>query len=307
MTAVALPQVVDQAGAYPDMPTVVYHADPIPGGSLSYSGAKRLLPPSTPAKFRWWVDNGQPVKKEFDFGHAAHAEMLGIGEPIIVVDAADWKTKAAREAATEARAAGAVPILPKDRAVIDAMGAKLREHPLASALLDPLAGRPELSLFWPDNDFGVWRRSRLDWYRPPSAGRRAIIVDYKTCDKADPDAVAKAIADYRYHQQGAYYLDGATACGLDGDIPTGYVMVFQEKTAPYELNVVEPDWYALGVGAALNRRALDVFARCQASGVWPGYMPDPTQATVVSLPGWVERQHERALWAGDYDTEADTP
>src|SRR5258708_26204894 len=39
------------AGVY-GIPADAYHADPIEGGSLSSSGARRLLPPGCPALFR---------------------------------------------------------------------------------------------------------------------------------------------------------------------------------------------------------------------------------------------------------------
>ena len=44
MTALAVAEFT--AGVY-DIPEDLYHRDPVPGGSLSCSGAKKLLPPSS--------------------------------------------------------------------------------------------------------------------------------------------------------------------------------------------------------------------------------------------------------------------
>jgi hypothetical protein len=306
------------AGVHDDMPPDVYHADPAPGGSLSSTGARMLLAPSCPAKYRWYADHGQAAKKEFDLGHAAHSEVLGVGESVVVVDADSWRTKKAKEEAAAARAAGAVPLLAADWQTVLAMADALRAHPIAGPLLAPGSGRPELSLFWPDLEFGVQRRARLDWLRPATPTSRALLVDYKTTDSAAPADCARSMEKWSYHQQLPWYLDGLAACGLACDPaaaeekyrePAG-VQVFQEKTPPHLVTVCEPDADALAAGRDLNRRALDTFARCQASGVWPGYAvgagSTDDQIVPLSLPRWSAVAHEAARDRGDFDTEADT-
>ena len=54
MTAI-LPALIsaDELGVY-DLPAAAYHRDPVEGGSLSASGAKKLMPPSCPALFKAW-------------------------------------------------------------------------------------------------------------------------------------------------------------------------------------------------------------------------------------------------------------
>lgn len=298
-----MPSVIDQPAVIDGMPPDVYHADPTPGGSLSSTGARMLLAPSCPAKYRWWADNGQATKKEFDLGHAAHSQVLGVGEAVVVVDADSWRTKKAQAEAAEARAAGAVPLLTATWQVVLDMADALRRHPIAGPLLAPGTGRPELSLFWHDGEFGVQRRARLDWVK----GR--IVVDYKSCRSAAPDDCARSMADYGYGQQGDWYKAAAQALGVVDD-DAAFMLVFQEKTAPYLVSVCEPDADALAAGRDLNRRALDVFARCQASGVWPGYaVPGgSTDDRIVPLgmPRWSAVQHEIARDRGDFDTEADS-
>ncbi len=306
MTAALAPRVVE------GMPSDEYHSSP----ALSSSGAKLLLPPSCPAKYRWVRDHGQKPKKEFDFGHAAHGQVLGIGDPVEVVDADNWKTKAAQDKAKAARAAGVVPLLAKDWQVVLDMAAAIRAHPIAGPLFAPGTGRAELSLFWHDDEFDVDRRARLDWLRPAAPGRRALLVDFKTCDSAEPGECARSMHKFGYHRQLGYYFDGIAACGLaDGMDPAGLV-VWQEKTAPYLITVTEPDPDALAAGRDLNRKALDVFARCTAAGVWPGYAnPNPEHAgkttddsiVTIGLPRWAAVQHETALGRGDFDTAADSP
>ncbi|MGW9447058.1 hypothetical protein, partial [Bacillus mobilis] len=44
---------ITRPGVYDGIPEAVYHRDPVPGGSLSSSGARKLLAPSCPALFKY--------------------------------------------------------------------------------------------------------------------------------------------------------------------------------------------------------------------------------------------------------------
>lgn len=283
----ASPPLITEPGVYDGIPEDVYHSDPVPGRSLSFSGAKRLLPPSCPAIFRWEQLHGRPNKPAFDFGHAAHAEVLGIGAPLVVVDAADWRTKAAQAQRDEAYAAGHTPILAHEHQQVKGMAEALRAHPIASALFDPdRGGKPEQSLFWHDERHDVMRRSRLDWLPATRDDGRLILPDYKTTTCAAPSALAKTVANFSYHQQAAWYPDMVVGLGLAEQV--AFVFVFQEKTAPYLVTVVELDALSVRVGRHLNDRALEVYAECSATDTWPGYTDD---VELISLPSWVINQH----------------
>ncbi len=269
-------------GVYDQLPAEDYHRQP----ALSSSGARKLLPPSCPALFRYEQLHGRPPKRVFDLGHAAHALVLGCGPELVEVDATDWRTNKAKAEAAEARERGAVPLLPDEYAEIRAMAAALRSHPVASALFNPERGRPEVSLFWRDEESGVDRRARLDWLPDPGPGRM-LVPDYKSTRCADPGSLSKPVYDYGYHQQSAWYLDAVAALELAGD--GAFVFVMQEKTAPYLVSVIELDVVALRVGAEMNRRAIDLYADCVRRGVWPGYSGE---VELVPLPAWVERAYE---------------
>lgn len=276
--------VITEPGVY-EIPDHVYHADPVPQRSLSSTGARKLLPPSCPALFRHEQLHGRPEKRTFDLGHAAHALVLGAGAQIEVVNATDWRTNAAKAARDQAHNEGRVPLLSAEYDEVLAMAVALREHPLASALLDPDRGKPEQSLFWQDDKHGVWRRARLDWL--PHEGRdRLIITDYKTTKSAAPSAIERAVGDYGYHQQAAWYIDAVTALELAEDV--AFVFVFQEKTEPYLVTVAELDADALRAGQQRNERALEVYAQCAATDTWPGYTSD---VAYLSLPPWLVNQH----------------
>jgi hypothetical protein len=276
---------ITEPGLY-DMTNEQYHADPVPGGSLSSSGAKKLIA-KTPAHFKFDQDH-QTHKDVFDFGTAAHSLVLeGDETGIVEVEANDWRTKAAQEAKTKAHAEGKTPLLSKDYQQVKDMAEAIKRHPEAVLLLSD--GVAEKSGFW-QHDTGVWLRVRFDWL-PNARGNGVILVDYKTAVSADPRKFAKSAADFGYHQQDAFYRDGAKALGISED--PGFLFVVQEKTAPYLVNIIELNEEAVNMGRALNEKAIRTYQDCKAADNWPGYpLSDP-----ISLPKYAEWDAEARLEA----------
>jgi hypothetical protein len=261
-----------------DIPAELYHADPIPGGSLSSTGIRRLT--DCPARFKYLLDHPEPYKPEYEFGTAAHTVILGNGPELVVVDAKRWDTDEIKARVAAIRADGNVPLKPEARQRIDDMAEALARHPEASDLLTPGSGIAEQSAFWQD-DNGIWHRARFDWLRPDD------IVDYKTARSVHPDAVAKAVSEHGYHQQQAWYRRIAVELGLIP--PSGaFKFVLQEKQPPYLVTVAELDFPAQVIGAELNDRALHAYAMCLSTGHWPAYSEGTTH---ISLPPWVERKY----------------
>lgn len=271
-------------GVY-ELPEAEYHAHP----ALSSSGARKLLPPSCPALFRYEQDNPPPTRRVFEIGHAAHALALGTGPELVKIDADEWRTNAIKAEVAEVRARGAVPLKPDQFEHIHAMAKALRANPIASALLYDNGGQSESSLFWTDERTGVDRRARFDLLPERSDGRM-IIPDYKTADSAAEEKFVKSIVNYGYHQQGSWYLDGAEACGFGDDAQ--FVYIVQEKSAPYLVNVIGLPEIFIRIGRILNRRAIDLFAECTRTDTWPGYSSD---VVYPSPPFWYVNQFEEQL------------
>lgn len=281
-------------GVYDGVPEELYHGH---RHSLSSSGARKLLPPSCPALFRWEQDHGRPPKRVFDLGHAAHNRVLGVGADLVVVQktakdgtrtpADDYRTASAQEHRDEIRAQGKVPVLAAELAVVDAMAKAIREHPVTRVLFDPdLGGQPEQSLFWLDPAFEVLRRARVDWLPPTRDDGRLIVPDYKSTTSAELRAIAKSLASFGYHMQDAWYRDLLVGLGI-AEAPA-FVFVFQEKTPPFLITVAEIDAPSLRVGRKKNAQALDVFAECTATDEWPSYS---TEVELISLPRWELIEH----------------
>jgi hypothetical protein len=268
-----------------------YHADKT---SISSSGLRALLAPGCPAQFKYDRDNPQPPKREFDLGNAVHAAVLGEGHDIVEITGfADYKKADARALRDEAYAAGKVPLLPKEKAQVEAMADAIRRHKDAGPLFAPGMGIPERSIYWTHPETGVRCRVRPDWLiiRPDVT----VVVDLKTTTDASPDACSKAIESYSYHQQGALYIDGVQAAGF---APEGarFFVAFQSKKAPYLVTLRELSDQDQEIGRARNERALRIYRDCVANDEWPDWTGPVDTIPQIGMPIWATiRQAEEYL------------
>lgn len=274
-----------EPGVY-DIPADVYHADPVKGGSLSSTGARKLIE-MPPARWRYELTHPPEPTPSMILGTAVHSLVLGAGPKVVRVDADTWQGKGAKAAREQARAAGDVPLLRAEYDQAHAMAAAVQEHEIAGRLFSPQRGTPEQTLVWQDVETGVWCRAMVDHLPHPDTATRPILVDLKTTPNAGPRALGKTVANFGYHQQAAFYLDGYRTLHPGSD--PAFLFVFVEKGPPYLVSVVELDQRALAVGAELNRRALAVYAECVKTGEWPGHSPE---IELVSLPAWAHRTAE---------------
>lgn len=274
-----------------------YRADPVPGGSLSASGASLLLPPSCPALYLYSRQHGSKPTRALDDGNLAHGVVLGVGTQPELIPADKLarngaiSTTEAKEFCEEARARGNVPVKADQWATITAMADALRLHPVAGRIFQQ-DGRAEQSMFWRDEQAGIVRRARLDWLPGGlTASGRLILADYKTARTAHPGDWRKAAAEHGYHRQHANYVAGAKALGLAEDV--AFVFVVQEKTPPYLVSVIELDAEAVALGAAQMDHAARIFSRCVETGHWPDYTDG--RVVSVSLPAYYLINAEQEL------------
>lgn len=86
---------------------------------------------------------------------------------------------------------------------IEISAAMIERHPQLGKAFT--GGYPEVSIFWTDQEFGVPMKARLDYLK------RAAIIDLKTFENMNgmpvDKAIARTIANYKYHIQARLYLD----------------------------------------------------------------------------------------------------
>ena len=238
--------------------------------------AKIILQPAGPARLREVLRNGSPRKPEFDFGSAAHSRILGRGQEVVALDG-DARTKAYKEAKAAAEEEGKLPLKSADVEAIDRMADAILDHELAAELLTAGQGLPEVSMFGIDEQTGRWGRGRIDFLHS-----RSTVVDYKTTRSVDDHQFARSAWEFGYWTQAAHYIRLGQQLDLLDDDPT-WLLVAQEKTAPYLVRVFEFRDEELDHGHAQIRRAFDLWDQCLTAGEWPGY---PQTPTILAAPSW---------------------
>jgi hypothetical protein len=286
VTATTTAPAITRPGVYPDLDEQAYHAHP----ALSYSLGKAYL--RSPAHYLYALHN-RTERAEFDFGHAVHAKVLGIGMDIAVIPAdilasnGATSTKAAKEFLEEARAAGKVPLKAEVVARVDAAAEAVLGNATARRYLE-LDGAPEVSLFATDPETGVPMRGRIDYLPHRSDGRRTFPIDLKSTTNASTDKIRRHVGDYHYDVQAAMYRRLIELAR--GDATGPMIQIYVEVDPPHGVNVVQlahEEWVK-GGNAKLDH-ILRRHAECVAANHWPAY-PAGTHP-IEPLPWYLDQAY----------------
>jgi hypothetical protein len=274
----------------------VYHADRLRHVPTLSSSIARVIMNQSPRHA--YTDhprlnpNYEPKQTTaFDLGRAAHGVVLGVGSQYVAIpddllsDDGGVRSKAAREWVADARDAGNVPLkaetVDRIHGIAEAVRARMGDMRIN---LDP--ARSEMVAV--AEIHGVWCRAMID---NAPADPRLPLYDFKTTTNACPDACVRAIVDYGYDVQAAFYLAvWKAATGED----RRFRFIFTEKTAPFETSVIElvsdehdsADW--MKDAREKVQEACERWRYCLRSGQWPGY---PANVALVGAPSW-----HRAKW-----------
>jgi len=269
------------------MNAIDYHADATGyPPSLSSSIAKLLITRSP--RHAWLAHprlnpNYRPEESSrFDLGSAAHALLVEGQDRMAVVEAQDWRTKAAQEARDAARAQGKFPVLAYQHTVVKEMVKVCKQavadnEDLAGYTLDGGDGISEHVIVW--HEGATYMRARLDRVSKD----RKVIFDYKTTDNAEPESFLRQIFSLGYDVQGAFYLRA------NQRPETKYVLVVQEIEPPYAVSFLGLSPDVIELGKRKVERAIALWRECMASGKWPGY---PQRVCYVEAPAWAWAREE---------------
>lgn len=281
------------------MDAATYHADPCPEPSLSSTLAKTMLAQSP--LHAWTASqrlnpDWEPVEKEtFDIGRAAHGAVLGAGGEYIAIPDEHLKkdgsingnSNAYKEWNEDCRSRGLIPLKEKQIDQISVMRDAAQEKLARIGIAFDPAHSERCAFAQID---GVWCRAMVD--NAPTEG--GILWDFKTCESAAPEACERAILNYGYDIQAAHYLDTWKAATGEDRL---FRFVFQEKSAPHEICVVELGPDSLIMARKKISRAREMWRVCLDRNEWPGYPPGVHR---IELPEWV---HSR--WLDRESAEAD--
>lgn len=262
-----------------------YHLRP----EFSASTAKVLIAKS-PRHAQADRETPRDPSKTMDRGSVLHALVLGKGARFRVIDAADWRTTAAKEARDAAREQGLIPVLVDEFAEYNATAAKVR------AALDDrglrLDGRSELAVrFTEQTTHGpLGCRVMLDhgWLEGPRAG---IVLDLKFTTDASPAAVEKNAENMGYAIQAAAYTRAITQLRPELAGRVQFLFAFCEVDSPNAINVTSGDGAFRELGERRWRRACETWAKCLETKTWPAYGVGINNLTA---PAWALAREEFA-------------
>jgi len=206
-----------------------------------------------------------------DMGTLLHSLVLGIGKPVVIVEADDWRTKAAKEAREHARENGAVAILKPHLLAAEARAKAVRFELARRGIR--LDGDKEAVLVWEEtasNGAKVLCRAQLDHVNVATGQ----IDDLKFSADASPAACQRRMVDMGYDIQDAAYRSAlAHLCPeLAGRVRFRF-LVCEEDTDL--LAIIQCGAALREVGERRWRRAVNRWAHCLATNCWPGYGDEP--------------------------------
>lgn len=296
---------ITKAGTYAGVEIDRYHRDTtlFDGFSISSSGLRTLL--QRPLEY-WWTSPYNPEAAErytspsLEFGKAAHMLLLGeqgfaeryVKRPeTYETDKGEWKpwsgnSKVCKEWLADQAKAGKTVITETEITHIRNMADALSCN--EAIRLGILNGRIERSIFYRDHD--IWLKARPDAI-PADSGD---FVDLKTAASVDDESLSRAIFSNGYHVQ-AGFMRKVVRAVLGADAFTSFTFVFVEKTAPYDVRVMQLKDSDIDRGEAIADRGLALLRQCIERGRWPGFDGFDQQMSFIEMPAWARTRIDTEL------------
>lgn len=257
------------------MPEDVYHGHQ---GSISNSGLR--LVGRSPAHYKYAPQREQT--RNMVIGSALHMAILEPDRCETIYKFTDATDRRCKEYKEIAAIHGGDFTLTRDESwhiagIRDSLWSNFRE-------LLSLPGYNELSGFSTDPETGVMCRHRFD-----KLTEFGIAIDLKTTIDARPDAFSRSIYNYGYHMQHAFYADQYE--WITGRKLDDFIFLVVESDAPYATKAYRLNQESIDVGSDMYRKALNEYAKCSETGVYPAY--ESNEIDEISIPDWAMYQHDK--------------
>ena len=239
------------------------------------------------ANHRLLGNHREPASTSQMEGRMWHAAILGEDEEIVVVDVADFKTKAARDERDTILAQGKIPVAAPKIAELQDAAARIVEELAKHGII--LNGACEERIEWTEYTEGgaeVKCSGILDHYNG------AVIHDLKTGKTATSiHQAAMLIARSHALLQDAAYR--SAVCDGDDIDPERIEVVFAfvQTREPFSVTPVTLAGDFRELSHLRWRRAIEEWHKCLSKGTEREHWPDVTEGiTPVSAPGWMISQ-----------------
>ena len=268
-----------QTGKYDDISLAKYHT--MEGWSKSALDKINR----SPAHYMESIANPPEQTAAMAFGSALHCAVLTpelYKTQYVIAPECDRRTKISKEtyAAFLATSEGKSSVTAEQAGLIERVSQAVLAHPLASQFLTN--GEAEQSYFWNDAKTGLLCKCRPDYQR-----NDGITIDLKTCEDARFPAFQRSVHNYRYHVQGAFFMDGIFYA--TGKQCTDFVLIAVEKEAPFGVMVYRIDDLAIDAGRiAYERNLADVKEWKEKPELYATVYQSSTNPVEMPLPAWAE-------------------
>ena len=265
--------ITPKIGTYPNVPFEEY---------IKWEAASNtilgIIDNKSPAHAKSFMDNPPEPSEAFVFGKALHKfnlEVMSFDETCVVAPDVDKRTKNGKVKWQEFldKNNDKLVMTQEQYEKCKSMAEAIENHSNAKKFI--WGGSPEICIVWLDTKTGVLCKARLDYVH-----NEGVIADLKSTRDASLSYFARAIYNYGYHRQAAFYSDGWYA--LTKDMPE-FVFVPVEKEEPFGVATYLAGEDVITAGRQSYERALKIYAECLQSGDWPGYS---NEIEMIHLPTW---------------------
>jgi hypothetical protein len=222
--------------------------------------------------------------------------VLGRGKEIEVIDFADWRTKAAKEAREDRRRRGqdrgAAHQFDQSADMATAARKQLDRHEDRDAFT---AGAAEVMIAWQED--GIWFRALIDWLHDDLR----TVDDFKTTGMSmAPHVIGMRAEAAGWHVQAAFIERGLDILDPAGAGRRRYRFIAQETDKPHALTVMHMNEHWLTMGRKQVDAGVALWRRSLAADRWPGY---PARAVVPEFPGFKESRWLDREMSGEFEND----
>jgi hypothetical protein len=239
----------------------------------------------SPAHYLEWIANPPEQTPAMRFGGALHCAVLTpelYKNQYCFYPVCDLRTKAGKEffAAFSNENKDKIKLDIETASQIERLKTAIFEHPLASQILSN--GEAEQSFFWIDPKTNLDCKARPDYIR-----NDGICADLKTCADATFKEFQRSVYNYRYHVQGAFFMDGVFQA--TGKQCSDFVLIAVEKEPPFGIEIYRLDDLAIDTGRiAYQENLATVKEWKEKPDLYKTVYPESKNPIDMPLPAWAD-------------------
>ena len=264
-----------EPGIYPGVPFAEYAA----WGAINQTALKHARQSLAHVRHALTVVDDGP-SEALVLGNATHTLALegldAFNSRYFTMPDVDRRTKEGKARYAEAvqQGQGKTLLSESQKALVFGMAKAVYQPPRARKLVGDV-GQAETCIVWQDHATGLRCKMRMD--RIVVGG---LTPDVKTCRSAARADFRRAIADYGYAEQQAFYELGYEAAY--GVLPK-FCIIAVENEPPHGVAVYTIGEDTMAVARRRVRYWLDLVGQANKTGVWPSY---PEQIEDIDAPEW---------------------